>query len=192
MNKSTLTAVLSKIYDATDDFIWHECGYDDPDCAVCTGGNKADFIALMTGPADDIANYFDGQGWAEICAADYIKAVESGDKDALGFVDLMQLACEFKLGCDAVYFNSWQASEFSGNTTYMKLWDFLLSRADILINAGQFEVGDFDHVDYLLGLFVDAFGWNINVCQDTVLAAMRGDEAALKELDDDIVRFVTE
>lgn len=192
MNKSTLAAVLSAVYDATDDFIWYECGYDDPDCAVCTGGNKADFIALMTGPAEGILAAFEGLGYAEICAADYIKAVASGDKDNLGFVNLMQLACEFKLGSDAVYFNSWLESEFSGKTSYMKLWDFLLSRADILINNNQFEVGDFDHVDYLLGLFVEAFGWNINVCQDTVLAAMRGDEAALKELDDDIVRFVTE
>ena len=190
MNKS-LTAVLSSVFDATDEFICLECGYDDPDCGY-DGGDKSEFIALMTGPADDIAEYFEGQGYAEDCAQEYLSAVASGDDDALEQVDLMQLACEFRLGCDAVYFNSWQESEFSAKTTYMKLWDFLLDRADILINNNKFEVGDFDHVDYLLGLFVDGFGWGINVCQDTVLAAMHGDEAALKELDADIVHYVTE
>ena len=190
MNKS-LTAFLSSVYDATDEFICLECGYDDPDCGY-DGGDKADFIALMTGPTDDIAALFKGCRYSEICAADYIKFIKSGDTNDLLFVDLMQLACEFRLGCDAVYFESWKASEFSCKTTYMKLWDFLLDRADILINDNKFEVGDFDHVDYLLGLFVDGFGWRINVCQDTVLAAMHGDEAALKELDADIVHYVTE
>ena len=190
MNKSTLTAALATAYDTAGAYI-SDIGYDDPYCGY-DGGDKSEFIALMTGPADDIAEYFEGQGYSDDCAQEYLSAVASGDDDALEQVDLLQLACEFLLGDNARYFDSWQESAFANKVSYMKLWDFLLNRADILINDNKFEVGDFDSTAYLMGLFVDGLGYNIDVTQDIVLAAMRGDINSLALLDADIVRYVTE